>query len=159
MASIVSREAVMEALFAKLKLAVLRPPAPTDTKAFNYYARNWIAYNQLGDNQKPALFMLEEDEDAERRRAGMPPRRLTMAVKGVIVTSSKDLAIPAAALNPLLDAIDDILAPNPNPNLGILQQTLGGVTYDAWISGRIIKVPGYGDGIAVAVVPISVLIP
>jgi hypothetical protein len=120
--------------------------------------RNWVAAAQLGDNQKPALMMLEEDEDLQRQRAGMPPRRMIMKAQLIIINSSAGLTIPSQALDPQLDALDTILAPTPNgqPNY---RQTLGNIAYDAWISGRIQKIPGYRDGIAVAVIPINVLVP
>ena len=86
----------------------------------------------------------------------MPPRRLNMLVQVQIYAWAGGAAIPSAVINPLLDAIDDILA--PAPGLGISVTTVGGA-YDAWISGKIVKVPGYADGKSVAVIPIRVLMP
>ena len=152
------RNAVMQALFDKVSGAQLRAGG----NAFVTSTRGWQDIQQVPEAERPALFMLEDDQDAIRPRAGMPPRRLLMRVTLLIYAWSGgqtvEGGVPASVIQPILDAIDDVLNPGPPP-LGIQQQTLGGVAYDAFISGRIIVVPGYRDGQALAAIPVQVLVP
>jgi hypothetical protein len=152
------RNAVMQALFNQVSGAQLRAGG----NAFVTTVRGWQDIQQVSEAERPALFMLEDDQDAIRPRAGMPPRRLLMRVQFLIYAWSggqtTEGGVPASVIQPLIDAVDDALNPGPLP-LGIQQQTLGGLAYDAFVSGRIQVIPGYRDGQALAVIPVQVLVP
>lgn len=150
---IVARETIMAALFARLQTAVLGA-----NPAFKGAQRKWTAINQVNQAQRPFLIMLEDDERLLRPRAGMPPGRLIMAAQVQIYFWTSGLEAPATPLNNMLDAVQKVMDPSPGAN-GIRQQTLGGLTYDAWIEGRIVKVPGYQDGNGLLLLPISILVP
>ena len=57
-------------------------------------------------------------------------------------------------LNPLLDAVEAALAPDPVGHV----QTLGGLVSHCWIAGRIQTDEGVPGGQAVAIVPVEILV-
>lgn len=153
-----NRNDVMNALFTLVSGAQLRAGG----NAFVTTERRWRDISQVTEAERPYMCMLEDDQDSLRPRAGMPPRRLLMRATVLIYAWSGGETVtggvPASVIQPLLDAVDDILNPGPPP-LGIQRQGLGGFAYDAFINGRIIVVPGYLDGQALASIPVQVLGP
>lgn len=129
------------------------------TSNFTTRLRKWVQIQQTTEAERPMLLMLEDDEDWVRPRAGMPPTRIFLQVTFLIYAWTMGLDNPAKVLNDLLDPITDVLKPDPGEQLGIYSQTLNGKVYDAWVVGKVIKVPGYRDGNGLAVLPVKVLVP
>lgn len=93
--------------------------------------------------------------ESVRRDPGLPPRWTLTADLFVYVQAPDDATAPATVINPLLDAIEAALAPDPVDNL----QTLGGLVAHCWIAGKIETDEGVLGGQAVAIVPIEILVP
>lgn len=144
-----TREQVMEALFT-----LVGASASWQTKM-----RNWQPITAIAEAERPALLMLEEDEQIDRAKAAMPAARQIWQVQFLIYAWTSGNPVPASVLNPLLDAIFSVLSPGPVASTGIRAQTLGGLVYDCWIAGRIIRVNGYRDGQALAIIPARILVP
>jgi hypothetical protein len=105
--------------------------------------------------ERPALFQVQKSESWQQQR-GLPPRvTLHMELYLYVGTAADPAAPPVAELNPLIDAIQSALAPGP----GSAVQTLGGLVEHAWVSGRIETDEGVLGDLAVAIIPVDILIP
>lgn len=105
---------------------------------------------------QPALFLDDRGTEYPGHPTGLPPKRLLMADAWIYSNAGKNPdAVPATALNALLDAIEAALAPSPVTNT----QTLGGLVTHCWIEGKPEYYSGHLDGQAIAMVPISMLVP
>ena len=133
-----NREAIMSALFALLSNAA---PFATASRRLNLWS-------SVPSSEKPALFLVEHNE-TYKRDTEATPEMVTLEVDAYIYTDAgKDPSvIPAAVLNPLLDAIDAALAPSALTGL----QTLGGLASHCWIEGKILKDAGDLEAIHVAI--------
>lgn len=130
------------------------------TSNFTTRLRKWVQIQQTVEAERPMLLMLEDDEDWVRPRANMPPVRIFLQVTFLIYVWTNGHDNPAQILNDLLDPITEVLRPDDsNQVLGQYRQSLNGKAYDAWITGKVIKVPGYRDGNGLAVIPVKVLVP
>ena len=69
--------------------------------------------------------------------------------------SSDPYAAPASILNPLLDALDQALA--PSPTTGIQDLGLPGMVQHAYIAGKIETDEGVLGDQAIAIVPVEIL--
>jgi hypothetical protein len=105
----------------------------------------------------PALFLVSTASHFPPREARqLPPKRTLDTQIWVYTDVGKDPnAIPETALNTLLDAIEAALAPGVMSGV----QTLGGLVSHAWIEGEIEQFPGVLDGVALAIIPVRVLVP
>jgi hypothetical protein len=138
-----TREAIYSALFAKLTAAA----------GFATASRRLRHWGDVGAAEQPALFQVQKSETA-RRDAGLPPK-WTLAVDLFLYAHAPDDATAAAAvMNPLLDAIEAALAPDPVTNV----QSLGGLAAHCWIAGKVETDEGVLGGQAVAIVPIEILV-
>jgi len=105
----------------------------------------------------PALMLLEYGEETHRPSIALPPVRSWHYRALIYVDAGGDeTVIPAALLNPLLDAIDAALVPD-DPVSG--RSTLGGLVTSALVDGETVKSPGEMTGRALAIVPITVIVP
>jgi len=148
--SVVSREQIMTALFTLLSGAY----------AFQTASRRPVTEANLPSTQMPALFLLDDDEEHKRSDQITPAVRTFTAHAWIFTAAGQDPSvIPVTILNTILDAIDPItdgvLAPNALTN----RQTLGGLVYDCWIEGKIIKDPGVISGLGFAHIPINIVVP
>lgn len=90
-----------------------------------------MIYEQVAAEQKPFLFVEQVGENPLRAGAGMPYKwELDVAI-GLYVFSGNPNVAPVSVMNPILDAIEQMLA--PSPTLGI--QNLGGIVYEARLLG------------------------
>jgi hypothetical protein len=97
---------------------------------------------------------VQKGESVERRH-GLPPRR-QLSVELYLYAASGDPHIaPSSLLNPLLDAVETALAPDPGSDT----QTLGGLAEHCWIGGRIETDEGALGDQAVAILPVEILLP
>ena len=139
-----NREPIYAALFATLSGA-----AP-----FISASRRLRHWSDVGPAEQPALFVAQKTETAQRRK-GLPPK-WTLAVDVFVYVHAPDaVAAPTTALNPLLDALEAVLAPS-DPGA---TQTLGGLVEHAWIAGKIETDEGVLGGQAVAIIPVEILVP
>lgn len=145
----VTREQVSEALFDLLKTSYVYPVA----------SRRFLSWDNVGSSAKPALFMLEYEESHIRNRQPTPANRTLMVEVLIFISEGLDPnTIPIIKLNSLIDAIDPVSGGVLKPD-DILQnrQTLGGLVYDCYIEGTILKVPGDVDGQGMATIPIKIV--
>jgi len=140
----VNRELVYQTLFATVSGAA----------GFATASRRLRHWSDVSAAEQPALFQVQKSESA-RREAGLPPRWTLSVDLFVYARAADDLSPPTAVLNPLLDAIEAALAPDPVTDL----QTLGGKVAHCWIAGKVETDEGVLGGQAVAIVPVEILVP
>lgn len=101
---------------------------------------------------QPALYQMQSGEVAHEGFPGLP-LRWTLSVRLFIYAQGDGGTggVPSQALNPLLDAVEQALAP------AVGKQTLGGLVESAWIDGQVNVYEGVLGQQAVAIVPVSVL--
>jgi hypothetical protein len=112
--------------------------------------RHW---SDIGAAEQPALFMIQKSENAEERRP-LPVKWRASVDLYLYAQAPDELTPPATVLNPLLDAVEAALAPDPVGHV----QTLGGLVSHCWIAGRIQTDEGVLGGQAVAIVPVEILV-
>jgi hypothetical protein len=139
-----NRELVYQGLFATVSGAA----------GFVTASRRLRHWSDVTAAEQPALFQVQKSESV-RREAGLPARWTLAVDLFVYARAPDDQAAPAAVLNPLLDAIEAALAPDPATNL----QTLGGLVAHCWIAGKVETDEGVLGGQAVAIVPVEILVP
>lgn len=105
---------------------------------------------------QPALFVRNADDTVADRPHRMPAR-LTMNAEAWVYnqTGPGEANAPSVLQNYLLDALCDAL----EPATGVELLTLGGLVHNCWIEGTIERHPGDLDGQAIAIIPISILLP
>ena len=112
--------------------------------------RHW---SDVGAAEQPALFMIQKSENAEERRP-LPVKWRASVDLYLYAQAPDELTAPATVLNPLLDAVEAALAPDPASHV----QNLGGLVSHCWIAGRIQTDEGVLGGQAVAIVPVEILV-
>lgn len=142
-----SREQVMQALFALLQ----------STGSFVTVSRRNRNPEGLSPAQCPALFLLEDAEEPERKSLNLPPvRKLTVKVIFYNDVGQDENAVPSSLINVALDALDVALQPD---NLQTGFCTLGGLVFAIYISGSVVKAPGDITGKSIAIVPLRIILP
>lgn len=125
---------------------------------FKTVSRKFKLWTEMTSEEKPALFVLDHEEDYARPyKRGIPPTVTIDCVVIVYFDTRDPNKIPAVQLDYFLDAIDSALSMPPGENA----QTLGGLVSHCWIEGRVTKVPGDvdKDGTGLLLVPVKILIP
>ena len=142
-----TREAIMAALLAKL----------SGTAEYASVSRRDRAPETVTPALSPALFLFEESETYRRDGPSKPAVR-SLIVKAVIYNNvgPSSNVIPMTIVNNALDALDAALAPDVP---GLNTCTLGGLVNGVLIDGEIAKSPGQVTGVAVAIVPIRIILP
>ena len=139
-----TREAVFAALFAKLQSL---PGLVTVSRRL----RN---VQDVQPEEFPAAFQLQGNQDA--RFSGNTPATFTWKVDWLLYVHNDDpTAAPSTDLNALIDAACALLNPPP----GSARQTLGGLVEYAAIDGAIQVFEGVLGDRAVAVLPITLVLP
>jgi len=139
----VIREPIYAALFALVQSAA---PFVTVSRRL----RHW---SDVGAAEQPALFMIQKTETAEERRP-LPVKWRASVDLYVYAQAPDETTAPSTVLNPLLDALEAALAPDPVSHV----QTLGGLVQHCWIAGRIATDEGVLGGQSVAIVPVEILV-
>ena len=111
--------------------------------------RHW---SDVSPAELPALFVADGPQTPTQVK-GMPPK-WTLDAKAYIYVPVQALAAPGPLLNEYLDALDKALAPTPYQ----VTQTLGGLVSHCWISNTVETDEGTLGDLAVAIVPISMLV-
>ncbi len=138
-----NREPIYAALFA-----VVQGAAPFVTASRRL--RHW---SDVAAAEQPALFMIQKSETAEERRP-LPVKWRARVDLYVYAQAPDELTAPATVINPLLDAVETALAPDPVSHV----QTLGGLVQHCWIAGQIQTDEGVLGGQSVAIVPVEILV-
>lgn len=145
-----TREQIWSALFA-----LIQTQATVSGGPFVTVERKLRHWNDVGDGEQPYIAQIQEDEEHERKR-GLP-RKMTLHGKFYVYGKAVDRnSSPGAVLNPLMDAIEAALAPD-DPDRETC--TLGGLVYSCWISGKVETDEGLLGDQAVAIVPITIMVP
>ena len=137
------REPIYAALFALIQSAA---PFVTASRRL----RHW---SDVGAAEQPALFMIQKSEAAEERRS-LPVKWRTSVELYLYAQAPDDATPPSIVMNPLLDALEVALAPDPASHV----QSLGGLVQHCWIAGRITTDEGVLGGQSVAIVPVEILV-
>jgi hypothetical protein len=137
------REPIYTALFALVAGAA----------SFITVSRRLRHWSDIGAAEQPALFMTQKSENAEERQP-LPVKWRASVDLYLYAQAPDELTSPATVLNPLLDAVEAALAPDPVGHV----QTLGGLVSHCWIAGRIQTDEGVLGGQAVAIVPVEILV-
>ena len=138
-----NREPVYAALFALVQNAA---PFVTASRRL----RHW---SDVAAAEQPALFAIQKSETAEERRP-LPVKWRARVDLYLYAQAPDELTPPATVMNPLLDAVEAALAPDPASHV----QSLGGLVQHCWIAGRIETDEGVLGGQAVAIVPVEILV-
>jgi hypothetical protein len=145
--------AVTRKQIAAALLALLAPTVQTT-------GRRLVDPEQIGGGNFPALFLIKGTEKYHYDGEGetLPPTRV-LDFEAYILTdyTATPAAVPADAIDDLLDAIDTALAPPIVDQLNNgNRQTLGGLVYNCVISGDIKIAPGDSIGKGEVLIPIQV---
>jgi hypothetical protein len=138
-----NREPIYAALFALVQGAA----------SFVTISRRLRHWSDVAAAEQPALFQIQKSETAEERRP-LPVKWRARVDLYLYAHSPDELTAPATVINPLLDALETALAPDPVSHV----QTLGGLVQHCWIAGGIQTDEGVLGGQSVAIVPIEILI-
>ena len=118
----------------------------------NRRLRHWT---DLAAAEQPALFMSEKGAHAATKALGTPIVWTLYADFYIYVHSSDPYLAPATLLNPLLDAIEAVLA--PSPATGVQNLGLPTMVQHASIFGKIETDEGVLGDQAIAIVPVEIL--
>ena len=118
----------------------------------NRRLRHWA---DVAPAEQPALFMSEKGGNAVVKALGAPILWTLYADFYIYVHSDDPYAAPATILNPLLDALEQALAPSPATGI----QTLGlpDMVQHAYIAGKVETDEGVLGDQAIAIVPVEIL--
>ena len=143
-----TREAALAALLTALSSAA----------TFGVVTRRLLAPEQMCSIGSPGLALVVHHEEYHRPNFAVPPKRTITASVLIYVNAgaANPNAVPDSLLNPIIDGIDTALkADNGASNLC----TLGGLVSHCSYSGSITITEGTLGDEAVALVPISILVP
>ncbi|HKW75216.1 MAG TPA: hypothetical protein VJN64_06795 [Terriglobales bacterium] len=145
-----SREPIYSALFSTLQAALLAPAGP-----FQTVSRRWQDPAQISPADRPALFQIQKEELASTSVNGLPLNwKLSLDLVIYSAGASDSTTVPSTELNSLLDAVESAIR-SATPGLA---QTLGGKVTDCRIQGKIEIVENVQGSVALAVVPIEILV-
>ncbi|HEX5319802.1 MAG TPA: hypothetical protein VFW46_11630 [Stellaceae bacterium] len=139
------REAIYAALFERVAAA----------GGFVTIGRRLRHWSDVTPAEQPALFMSQKTEAAAVKALGAPVVWTLSVDLYVYAHSSDPYLAPAAILNPLIDAVEAALA--PDPATGIQDLGLPGRVQHTTIAGRIDTDEGVLGDQAVAIVPVEIL--
>lgn len=136
-----NREQIFAALFQQLATI---PGIATVSRRL----RHW---NDVPPDEQPALFLAQGDQIANSDH-GMPTIWTMQADVYIYCHGGSDPdSVPSTDVNVLLDAVEDALKPDYTG-----YNTLGGLVYDARISGQVETDEGLLGQQSIAVVPIKI---
>lgn len=140
-----TREPIYAALFAKF----------ASIGALKTKSRRWRHWTDVAPADSPALFQAQKNEEIVQV-TGQPPKHVLHVNLWVCISVDQTSdAVPSTAANPVLDAIETALAPDPVTQ----RQTLGGLCYHCKIAGSVDTDEGLLGTMAVFIVPIEIQVP
>lgn len=117
--------------------------------------RRLIHWNDVAPANTPALFVVQEKENNTQPR-GLPAKWVFSLELYLYVKTGNSLSIiPSSLLNPLVDAIENMLAPDNLPDHVL---TLGNTVTRVTMSEVITAEGELSDGL-IALIPINILVP
>ncbi|MCQ8220698.1 hypothetical protein NQH47_05390 [Burkholderia pseudomallei] len=138
-----TREPIYAALFAKLSAI---QGLVTTSRRLRHRA-------DVPAVEQPALFQVQKREHQQTRK-GLPAKVSFQCEIYLYVNTGSDMDVtPATTLNPLMDAIEAALAPDPLTGF----QTLGGTVSHCWIEGEIHTDEGMRGPQGVVIIPVNIL--
>lgn len=132
--------------------ATANETAASVTQGFQTTGRRVIHWSKVA--AQPAIFVRHIKERYPTRPTGMLAK-VEINTEIWIYCRVPDDANADSSMNPLLDAVELALKPNPVTSV----QTLGGAVIHCWIEGDLDIDPGDLDNQAKAVIPIKMLVP
>jgi len=155
-------ETILAALFAIVGEVRWTSPGDTapDTRRFVTMSRRVKLFSDVSAEEQPACFQAEHGT-TEGQVTNLPYKTILEA-NWIIYQSvgRDDKAVPARENNAIIRGIRQAIRPKPaDPGFHDRRNTLGGLVYHCFISGRIFKDPGDIDGQGMLVVPIKLLVP
>ena len=138
----------------------MSPPANSNQQSplFVTATRKLKHWEDVQPDGQPALFQLQRHEQVVRK-PGLPPRWELGLDLYLYVHTAGNLdpdVIPSQLMNPLLDAVESsFVVDDPQGN----RVTLGGLVYNCYIDGAVEIFEGNLGDQAVAILPITVLVP
>lgn len=139
----ISREPIISALFAKLQTVA----------GITTYSRRLVSWADVSDGAQPALYLTMRHEQVETKPPGMNPVSVITCDVYLYAYTGDLGTTPDTILNPLVDAVAAVLAPD---NVVTNKQTLGGLVQHCWIEGRIETSEGLLGGQGVVIIPIVI---
>lgn len=139
-----SRETIYAGLFSRVSTAA----------NFTTISRRLKHWNDVAPANQPALFQAQKSEDALVSPGLNTKWRLRLDLYVYAHTGGDPSSSPGSVLNPLLDAVTAVFAPD---NLATNKCTLGGLVEHAWIEGTIETDEGYLGDQGVAIIPVSIV--
>ena len=141
----IAREPIYAALFARVAGAA----------GFVTAERRRRHWSDVSPAEQPALFQYQKGEVAAVKALGAPTVWTLRVELHLYAHSSDPHSSPATVLNPLLDAVENALA--PNAVTGIQDLGLPATVQHAYIAGKVETDEGALGDQAVAIVPVEIL--
>lgn len=117
-------------------------------------SRRTMQWDQIPQNQQPAIFMQERGEFPQR--SGKHKIWTLKVLFRIFWRVGGDRDVPAIRLNELLDALHEAFAPDDPKKEHC---TLGGIVYDCAVSGETKIDDGSFDSQSAAYVPYEIIVP
>lgn len=146
----VSRNTVADALVTLLRGATIG-----GVPVFKTVSRRLKLWGDVPAEQQPACFVTKAAESVRARSDTLPGTRVWTFRLFLYAKNNSLDAVPAADLDTILDVVDDVFTPSPVTG----KVSLGGTVSHCRIEGGVMLDPGDLDGQAMAIIPITVLIP
>lgn len=152
--SIITREQIMTALFNKLKACTWVQGSST-VPIFKTTSRKLKLWGNVPPQQRPALFMAEQEEHPSHDAPEVPMRKLELDVELFIYIDTTNIT-GISVLNNIRDALDVVMQPDDFISMKL---TLGGLVQHCWIDGKVLKDPGDLDNDGLMMINIKILVP
>jgi hypothetical protein len=157
----VSREIVMEAIFAKIN-AMTFGSQINGASTWLYTSRRLKLWNAVDPTQQPACFLVTHQETDEYRGLGLERRRLNLMCWCYSRSGDANAVPPNLGqtdLDTMMESFEQAFGPAAVDNFSTNQCTLGGLVYFVRIEGKVFKDPGDIDGQTLLLVPLLVEFP
>jgi hypothetical protein len=155
-----NRNAIYDALFALISQGEGLPSVAgvnwPGGNGFQFTSRRVREWNNIPI--KPALCQPDFSEIVRKQTRDLPYTHVLGAEWWIFHQGGADpSAVPSVLTNDILDAVAQVLEP-PDYEMS-RRNTLGGLVYDCYMDGQIMKTSGDLEGEALISVPISILVP
>lgn len=145
------REPIYAALFALVKTA----------KANGFVTVKRQVPRQSFDTDRaklPALYMIQKREEPQQLRRGLPPIwKFTVTLMLFAAGNGTEDATPMTVINPLLDAICEVIVPPNSPSDFV--QTLGGLVSSCVVSGSSEIFEGLDASVSGVLLEVTIIVP
>lgn len=147
-----NRNAILDAVFSLVSLGEGKPgKVATRAWSIKWTSRKLRLWDDISN--KPAICQTSHAETITKDHR-LPYKNLIEVEWWVYFDAT--MAIPDVFVEDALDALQEAIQVGADPDG---RQTLGGLVYDVWIEGQLLKVPGDIDKQGLLIVPLKILIP